>query len=32
MGVVLELIGVILETLGLWAASQNEEDKQWILN
>ncbi|ANM45980.1 hypothetical protein BELINDA_51 [Bacillus phage Belinda] len=27
MGTFLELIGVVLEMLGLWAASQDEEDK-----
>ncbi|ALA46715.1 hypothetical protein NIGALANA_56 [Bacillus phage Nigalana] len=27
MGTFLELVGVVLEMLGLWAASQDEEDK-----
>ncbi|ASR78665.1 hypothetical protein BUBS_55 [Bacillus phage Bubs] len=27
MGNFLELVGVVLEMLGLWAASQDEEDK-----
>ncbi|AHZ10067.1 hypothetical protein [Bacillus phage Megatron] len=27
MGTFLELVGAVLELLGLWAASQDEEDK-----
>ncbi|QDH49328.1 hypothetical protein PHIREBALL_53 [Bacillus phage Phireball] len=27
MGTFLELVGAVLEMLGLWAASQDEEDK-----